>query len=321
MKKTLVLAFLCLIMSAFVPRWGFFAHQRINRMAIFTLPPAMIGFYKKNLGTITAMSVVPDKRRYAVKDEAPRHYLDVDHYGDSALRIIPRKWNEAVSMLGEDTLYAYGILPWHVERMFFRLRESFLTKDPGAIVRISAEIGHYLADAHVPLHTTKNYNGQLSGQEGIHGFWESRLPEIFSKDYDFFVGPAGYLDDPQSAIWEVVRASHALVAQVLEEEKKLAPVFGEKKYSFETRGITTVKVYAEEYSAAYHAALGGMVEKQMRASIKMIGDMWYTAWVDAGEPDLRKLIDYKPSEDELRRNRAEVAQWREEQLKIREHEH
>lgn len=285
------------------------------------LPPGMIGFYKKNLDAITAMSVVPDKRRYALKEEAPRHYLDVDHYGDRALETLPRIWNDAVSMLGEDTLCAYGILPWHVERMFFRLKEAFLTKDPGAIIRISAELGHYLADAHVPLHTTENYNGQLTGQEGIHGFWESRLPEIYSKDYDFFVGPASYLEDPRLAIWEVVRTSHLMVTQVLREEKKLALIFGEKKYSFETRGNTTVKVYAEEYSSAYHAALTGMVEKQMRASIKMIGDMWYTAWVDAGEPDLRKLIDHKPSKEELRRNRAELAQWREDQLKIREHEH
>lgn len=321
MKKTLLAAFVCLLMSAFAPVWGFFAHELINRMAVFTLPPGMIGFYKKNLRTITAMSVVPDKRRYAVKEEAPRHYLDIDHYGDSALQKIPRKWNAAVSLIGEDTLCAYGILPWHVENMFFSLKEAFLTKDPAAIIRVSAELGHYLADAHVPLHTTENYNGQLTGQEGIHGFWESRLPEIYSKDYDLFVGPATYLEKTQGAIWEVIQGSHAMVAQVLKEEKRLAAAFGEKKYSFETRGNSTVKVYSEEYSSAYHAALHGMVVKQMRASVKMIGDIWYTAWVDAGEPDLRKLIDYKPSAAELRRNREDLAHWREEQRMMGDHDH
>ena len=81
-----------------------------------------------------------------------------------------------------------------------------------------------------------------------------------------------------------------------------------------------MKVYAPEYARDYHKLLDGMVEKQMRASIKMIGNFWYTAWVDAGQPDLRRLIDYKPSEEELRENREALARWREGRLKMRGHE-
>jgi hypothetical protein len=319
MKKTLFLAFCCLTLCAFRPFWGFFAHQQINRLAVFTLPPEMIGFYKTHIGDITALSVVPDRRRYAVEDEAPRHYLDVDHYGDSALHRLPRDWAAAVETLGEDTLSAHGVLPWHLVRMYYRLREAFLIRDPAAIIRISAEMGHYIADAHVPLHTTENYNGQLTGQNGIHGLWESRLPELYFERYKFFVGRAQYLEDPTSAAWEVIAGAHAMVSAVLTEEKKLAERFGEKKYSFETRGGTTVKVYAPEYAAAYHDALAGMVETQMRASVRMIGSMWYTAWVEAGQPDLRKMIHYNPSEEELERNREELAKWRT-AGKVRDHE-
>ena len=46
---------------------------------------------------------------------------------------------------------------------------------------------YYVGDAHVPLHTTENYNGKMTGQKGIHGFWESRLPEINADNYNFFV--------------------------------------------------------------------------------------------------------------------------------------
>lgn len=279
----------------------------------------MIGFYKKHIDEITALSVVPDKRRYAVEEEAARHYLDLDHYGDSAMVNLPRDWPAAVEAFGEDTLSSHGILPWHLIRMYYRLKEAFLVRDPSAIIRISAEFGHYLADAHVPLHTTENYNGQLTGQEGIHGLWESRLPEIYFERYNFLLGRAQYLEDPRSAGWDIIKDSHAMVARVLAEEKKLAESFGEKKYSFESRGNTTVKVYAREYASAYHAALGGMVEMQMRASAKMIGNMWYTAWVDAGQPDLRKMIHYKPSEEELQQNREEIARWRA-AARVREHE-
>jgi hypothetical protein len=300
--------------------WGFFAHQRINRLAVFTLPPGMVGFYKANIHYLTESSTHPDRRRYSVVDEAPRHFIDLDHYGDSAIFTMPRYWASAVEKFTEDTLKAYGIVPWHVNTMYYRLRSAFMVKDPEQILKVSAELGHYIADAHVPLHTTENYNGQLTGQEGIHGFWESRLPELFSDNYDFFVGKAIYLENPQLAIWKGIESAHRDVEFVLAEERKLAEKFKERKYSFETKGKQTVKVYAREYSKAFHKILDGMVERQMRASIKMIGDFWYTAWVDAGQPDLNPLIDYKPSDEELLRRKKEVESWKNNTVKSRAHE-
>lgn len=320
MTKILFLAIGSLLYVNFRPIWGFFAHEKINRLAVFTLPPEMIGFYKQNIGYLSRAAVNPDKRRYVVEEEAPRHYLDVDHYGLSAFHDLPHSWDEAVEKFSEDTLEAYGILPWHIESMYYRLRDAFMSGDPASILRLSAELGHYISDANVPLHTTENYNGQLTGQEGIHGFWESRLPEVFFQEYDFFVGPAEYIEDPRATAWAAIRSSHDMVAQVLSDEKKLAAIYGDKKYGFETRGKTTQKVYGLEYTRRYHSLLQGMVEKQMRASVKMTGDFWYTAWVDAGQPDLKKLIDARPSEEQLRENRKALQQWKVNQSRQRTHE-
>src|SRR5688500_7226688 len=123
MYKTLLLALLSLSVVSFRPIWGFFAHQKINRLAVFTLPVEMIGFYKSNIDYITRASVNPDKRRYALEEEGARHFLDVDHYGDRAIALLPQKWEEAVALYGEDSLQAHGILPWHLYRMYFRLRD------------------------------------------------------------------------------------------------------------------------------------------------------------------------------------------------------
>lgn len=312
-----------LLLALMVPLcgfWGFFAHRRINRLAVFTLPPEMVGFYKKNIEYITKTAVNPDRRRFSMPEEAPRHYIDLDHYSDSAVFTMPRYWAQAVEKYSEDTLASYGILPWHIQTMYYRLRDAFMVKDPAKILKISAELGHYLADAHVPLHTTENYNGQLTGQEGIHAFWESRLPELFSNDYDFFVGKAEYLSNTQLAAWKAIESSHREVDSVLLQEKRLAEKLGEKKYSFETKGRQTVKVYSADYSEAYHGILRGMVERQMRGAIKMIGDFWYTAWVDAGQPDLKQLINYTPSEEELKKNREELEQWKQQRITSRDHE-
>ncbi|HZI23671.1 MAG TPA: zinc dependent phospholipase C family protein [Chryseolinea sp.] len=300
--------------------WGFFAHQRINRLAVFTLPPEMIGFYKQNITFISEAAVNPDKRRFSMPEEAPRHYIDLDHFGDSAHFTMPRFWNEAIKIYPEDTLKAYGIVPWHVQTMYYRLRDAFLMRDPERILKISAELGHYIGDAHVPLHTTENYNGQLTGQEGIHGFWESRLPELYSNKYNFLVGKSEYLESPAFAIWNAVVYAHQQVKFVLAEEKKLSEKFKERKYSFETKGRQTVKVYSREYAKAFHKILDGMVERQMKGAIKMIGDFWYTAWVDAGQPDLKLLINYKPSEEELLKRRQEVEEWKNQNIKSRDHE-
>ncbi len=300
--------------------WGFFAHKKINRLAVFILPPEMIGFYKKNIEYITDASCNPDRRRYAVPEEAARHYIDLDDYGDSAAYKLPRYWKDAVNKFSNDSLQAHGIVPWHINSVFYALRDAFFVRDPQKILRYSAELGHYVADAHVPLHTTSNYDGQKTGQNGIHAFWESRLPELYSHDYDFFVGKAAHIKNVQLKAWNIITSTHACLDSVLSIEKKLSEIEGDKKFSFETKGRQTIKVYSKEYSHEYHKLLDGMVERQMQRSVKALGDFWYTAWVDAGQPDLKKLIDYKPTSEELAQRNEELKKWKEEMFKPRSHE-
>lgn len=284
--------------------WGFYGHKRINRVAIFTLPPEMFGFYKEHIEYITEHAVDPDKRRYAVKGEAECHFIDIDHYavgGVNPFEIVPRNWFKAVEKFSEDTLHAYGIVPWHIQLMKLKLQRAFESKNVDLILKYSADLGHYIGDAHVPLHTTENYNGQLTGQKGIHGLWESRLVEINMEDYDYFVGKCKYLSNPLDFTWGVVEQSHYALDSVLRFEKELTALFpSDKKYAFEQRGNTTVQTYSMEFSQAYHKRLNGMVERRMRNAIIAVGSFWYTAWVDAGQPDLSKLQNVPPSPELLK---------------------
>src|SRR3982751_3001927 len=175
--------------------WGFFAHQKINYYAVFLLPPQMLIFYKAHIDFIHDHAVDPDKRRYMVAAEGPRHYVDLDYYGVWPFDSLPRKWEAAVSRYGEDSLRAHGIVPWWIQTMYQRLVRAFRDRNAESILKISAEIGHYIADAHVPLHACSNHNGQLTGQQGIHGFWESRIPELLAeKEWDFFIGKADFIE-------------------------------------------------------------------------------------------------------------------------------
>jgi len=304
--------FLSSILYAAIP-WGFYAHKRVNRYAVFTLPEELVGFYKKHIDHLTEHAVDADKRRYAIKEEAPRHYIDIDHYGENPFQVMPRKWNDAVDKFSEDTLLAYGIVPWHIQTVYNRLVKAFKEKNINYILKNSADLGHYVSDAHVPLHTTENYNGQLTNQKGIHAFWESRLPELFADDYDYLVGTAEYQYSVLDVAWQAVESSFNALDSVLGFEKQLAQEFEQdKQYAYEQRGTKTIKVKSADFSAAYHLKLDGMVERRLRLSISTIGNLWYSAWVDAGQPILEGMqesdvpfleeikIDYKITKEDAR---------------------
>ena len=203
---------------------------------------------------------------------------------------MPRKWTDAVEKFSEDTLLAYGIVPWHIQTVYNRLVRAFEEKDIDYILKNSADLGHYVSDAHVPLHTTKNYDGQLTNQKGIHAFWESRLPELFADDYDYLVGTAEYQYSVLDVAWKAVESSFNSLDSVLLFDKELSLEFEQdKQYSYEKRGTKTIKVKSADYSLAYHTKLDGMVERRLRLSIISIGNLWYSAWVDAGQPILEGM--------------------------------
>ena len=293
-------------------------------MAVFTLPPEMIGFYKSHIEYLTVHAVDADRRRYASRNEAPRHYIDIDHYGSedqSPFEAMPRKWTDAVEKFSEDTLQAYGIVPWHIASMTVWLTKAFEKKDANRILYLSADLGHYVADAHVPLHTTLNYNGQLTNQKGIHGLWESRIPELVAEEFNYFVGRAKYIKSPLNTAWDIVEESHSYLDSVLLIEKMLTQAFpSDQKYAFEDRGLSTVKQYSQDFALSYHKRMGDMVESRMQQSIRMVGSFWYTAWINAGQPDLDQLKNEIDEEALKQKEIAEKQAAKEKKIKGRSHQ-
>lgn len=281
-----VLLFSLLILCS---SWGFYAHKRINYLAVFTLHSGLNTFYKTNIEYLSDHAVDADKRRYADSAEAPRHFIDVECY-EQHIDSIPRKWNDALKKYGDQKLQTNGILPWQIQKSYFKLIQAFKERDSMKILIYSAYLGHYIADAHVPLHTTQNHNGQLSNQHGIHAFWESRLPELFAERYNFQVGKAQYIEDPLKKAWKVISNSHRLLDSVLAMEKKVdSNTPARKKYSFSKRQQMLIRQYSLHYSTAYHLEMNHMVERQMRAAIHTTGSFWYSAWIDAGQPLLKNM--------------------------------
>jgi hypothetical protein len=305
MRKTILPLFLIfLLVISYFPSycWGFYAHQKINYYSVFLLPPEMMLLYKPNINFISEHAIDPDKRRYAVAEEGPRHFIDIDVYGAHPYPVLPRSWQDAVAKFGEDSLKKHGTVPWHVQNMLSRLTAAFKERNYSRILKNSAEIGHYIADAHVPLHASSNHNGQLTNQIGIHGFWESRVPELLAdKQYDFFIGKAKYIKNPGEFIWARVLESALAADSVLRFEKELTSQFPpDQKFSFEDRNGVVIRQYSTAFTIAFDKKLNGMIERRMRQSIAAIASFWYTAWINAGQPDLKGLTRQNFSENDIK---------------------
>ena len=282
----------------------------------------MMLLFKPNAAFLEEHAVDPDKRRYAVAEEAPRHYIDLDRYGHYPFDSLPRKWNDAVNKYSRDTINAHGIVPWWIQTMLARLTTAFKEKNRARIIKYAAEIGHYIADAHVPLHTTRNHNGQLTGQRGIHGFWESRVPELLAdREWDFFIGKAIYISNPERFIWARVLESAAAVDTVLKKEKELTLRFpADQKFAFEERNNVITRQYSNSFTRQYDALLKGMIERRMRQSIFAVASFWYTAWVNAGQPDLRNLSASNFTKEDNAEFEALNQAWKSKKMQVRDHE-
>ena len=263
-------------------KWGFFGHRKINLLAIYTLPTPLHSFYRRHQGELQELAVLPDARRYIVDEEAARHYIDLDKYDLNKISFTT--WEQMLRKIPEDSLRTHGIVPWYIPIVYQRLVNAFLKKDSTQIIKLSAELGHYVADAHVPLHTSSNYDGQKTGQTGLHSFWESRIPEILDKQLDQFIGPSIYILNVQEASWSWVLASHKQLNHLFKTATQVSASLKESdKYSFEQKGNTLVKTPSLKYSLFYHRALNHQIEARFSDSVKHVEDLWYSAWLSAGQ--------------------------------------
>lgn len=275
--------------------WGNWGHQRINRAAVLALPAAMRTFFYNHIDYVVTESVIPDSRKYSINDKAefPRHYIDLEEYGPVAE--IPQAAADAYKKYDAETLDKHGRLPWYLQDMLAKLTTAMKNQRKDEILFLAADLGHYLGDAHQPLHTSSNHDGQRTGQRGIHAFYESQLPEQFGRNYNFKLAEPKLIQDPVAESWRIVAQSHAAIDSMLTIEKKLAgETPKEALYVLNADGqvkknVFNSWVHTPAYSAAYHKALNHMIERQMRNAAQTTANFWYTAWVNAGKPDLTKL--------------------------------
>ncbi|MCW3074530.1 MAG: hypothetical protein JWP69_1599 [Flaviaesturariibacter sp.] len=272
--------------------WGFLVHRTATQLAVYQLPKDLQPFFHENMGELVKNSVRPDQRRNSDKTEAPKHYIDLEPFGDSAAWKMPYEWQTAIATYTKDSLEKYGYVPYVVVMMKERLTNAFRMNNRDSILFYAADMAHYIEDANVPLHTSINHDGQLTNQKGLHSLWESFVPEIELTNYNLYSShKAKYLPHPEVAIWNSVRTAHQLLPQLFAEEREASKGFVDStKYRVQMRNGRESRSYTTVFAKAYSQRLGNTINQQLLNSANMLSDFWYTSWVDAGKPNLNGLL-------------------------------
>ena len=301
---------------AFFSNWGFLMHRNVNQLAIYQLPKSMQYFFFSNKEYIVKESVRPDERRNVDSTEAPKHFVDFEAYGDSAAWKMPKDWNEAQRMYSKDSLVKYGYLPYVLLDVQQKLTAAFRTSNKDSILFYAADLGHYIGDAHVPLHTSIHYDGQGPDQKGLHSLWESTIPEIELSSYNLRgKQKAKYISSVQDKIWSVLRNSFRLTKDVFELEREVSKNFTPAtKYRMQMRRGKETRSYSTEFAKAYAKRLSPTINNQALSSANTLADFWYTAWVNAGRPDLSKLLAASTTKSDKKAVKNEVEDYKKNRL-------
>lgn len=274
-----------LIFSNELLAWGFEPHRLINKHAILLLPSPLFEFYKKHINYISAHATDPDQRRYIDTNEAPKHYIDMEYF--IGIDSTPLNFKAAKLKWGDSLLRKQGSVPWTVYFTMQRLQRAFENQNLENILKFSAELGHYVADLHVPLHTTKNYNGQLTNQHGIHKLWETEVARIYN-NYAFLPDGAQYLQNPMDSIWKWMWESHNQLNDVLECEAKCRvnkDLSLTQSFQQQNNGIMSFQNNLG-FIRGYDHCLKLKVYQRMEESMQHIASCIYTSWILAGQPPL-----------------------------------
>ena len=270
-----VISLLILFPNSMFP-WGAKGHMLISKMSVDFLPPEMAAF--KQWGSyLEEHAPDPDNRKRDDKTEGPKHFIDIDFYKEFLAGNMIQDENKLIEEYGKEEVIKQGVLPWATLATFQNLTQAFKDKNKDLALRYAADLGHYVADGHQPMHTVMNYNGQLTDQKGVHARYEITMVDEYLKELEDSFKPVAALivKDPLNYIFNYITGANSVCDVLFDADnfayKQSGSREGEKYYNlmwFKTKYITEVQFN----NAAYDLAA-----------------LIYTAWVNAGKPSFDEM--------------------------------
>jgi len=274
-KLYLIILIILLSFSSTKP-WGEEGHKLICRKAIEMLPFEM-NYFQQWKNYLSDHSVDPDVRRDKDKSEWPKHFIDIDFYPEFLNGKMIQDKVQLISLYRDSVVTEMGLLPWATEETFQNLVNSFKEKNRDKILIFISDLAHYVADGHQPMHTIMNYDGQLTNQKGIHHRYESIMIDKYLKEIEALYDSAEvfYVNEPLSFIFNYITEANSF-ASIL---------FDADNFAFSKTGTRE----GDEYYRLIWFRTKYISEIQFNNASKDLASLIYTAWIDAGSPNLNEI--------------------------------
>lgn len=273
--KTRLIPVLALIASALVAvpqtahAWGFTVHRMVNAQAAQILDGDFAGFARWS-AELETLAVAADQRKSSDPDERIRHFIDIDDYPEFFTGGIPQDFDTMVATYGRSRVEDNGILPWAIRDTYDRLVAAFAAGEWEDAVALAGDIGHYVADLHNPMHLTVNFNGQLTGQHGIHARHESEMTERYLPQLTPSGGSPTGIPDVLPTLFDWIDEQYPGVETILEADRTAAEIAG--------------NTWSEAYYAQLWEEVGQSTALWIARAVERVAGMWTAAWVEAGSP-------------------------------------
>lgn len=278
MKKiiSLVLSFIILfIISKEIFGWGNVGHSLINRNSTKHFPQEMVG-YKLWSEFLAQHASDADYRKSSDPTEGNKHFIDIDNYQEFLSGNFPYSIDTLISRYGWDYVWQQGILPWATKYTLDSLTSALQIKDWERAKLVAADLGHYVADGHQPLHITINYDGQFTGQRGVHSRYESQMINRFQSEITFTAEPVVYIDEPINFIFDYLFDSYSYLDDLLRADSIAKSVAGNTSSELY---YTTLWNYTNNFT-----------KYLFQKASNRLASLIYTAWVNAGSPALPQTL-------------------------------
>ena len=249
--------------------WGAVGHHYIAQNYSQHLPAYIDGLraYDSN---VDLHVTDPDTRKSYTPGESYRHYIDIDTYPEFLAGTLARDRATLEAEYGASYVLNVGVLPWAIGEVTTTLTQQFQAQQWSAAALTIADLCHYVGDANQPLHCATNYDGQLTGNNGIHSRYESSMLSTYLNQLHTPAMTVAYYSSPLDAAFDVIAASWAGVSPILAADNAAKAASG------------------GSYNSTYYASLWNsthtLTQARLDTASVITASLVFTAWTDAGRP-------------------------------------
>jgi hypothetical protein len=277
-KNAYAFALASLILLLFVG-WGATGHRIINRNAPVGLPVEMTGFLQR-ASMLADSASNADNRKSRDPSEGPKHFIDIDHYPEFATRSVPHSLDSLIQKYGSSRVTTDGLNPWATVTTMDSLTAQMERGDWNRVWSTAADLGHYVGDAHQPLHCTENYDGKQTGNSGIHSRYESGMVDRFQQSISVQPSQATYVESPIDFVFNYTYQSNSYCDSI----------FAADNYAKQASGWSGSGQAPDSYYSALWSRAGNFTVLQFQRAVDDFSSLVYTSWVNAGRPAVPTVV-------------------------------